>query len=86
MGGTSIKETIGFMDFAPVKDLTQNETKKISEALSKVSEEEFKYRYKYAGIKEKTSRRKRSSSGKFEQDYQEAKLVRSLQLTDTAWE
>ena len=41
---------------------------------------------KYAGIREKASRRKRSSSGKFEQDYQEAKLVRSLRLTDTAWE
>ncbi|MGB3652260.1 MAG: TetR/AcrR family transcriptional regulator [Rivularia sp. (in: cyanobacteria)] len=41
---------------------------------------------KYAGIREKTSRRKRSSSGKFEQDYQEPKQVRSLRLTDTAWE
>jgi AcrR family transcriptional regulator len=41
---------------------------------------------KYAAIREKTSRRKRSSSGKFEQDYQEPKQVRSLRLTDTAWE
>ncbi|MDY6899861.1 MAG: TetR/AcrR family transcriptional regulator [Cyanobacteriota bacterium] len=41
---------------------------------------------KYSGIKEKSSRRKRSSSGRFEQDYQEAKQVRSLRLTDTAWE
>lgn len=41
---------------------------------------------KYSGIKEKSSRRKRSSSGKFEQDYQEPKQVRSLRLTDTAWE
>ena len=41
---------------------------------------------KYSAIKEKTSRRKRSSSGKFEQDYQEPKNVRSLRLTDTAWE
>lgn len=41
---------------------------------------------KYAGIREKTSRRKRSSSGKFEQDYQQPKQVRSLRLTDTAWE
>ncbi len=40
---------------------------------------------KYAGIREKTSRRKRSSSGKFEQDYQQPKQVRSLRLTDTAW-
>lgn len=40
---------------------------------------------KYAAIKEKSPRRKRSSSGKFEQDYQEAKQVRSLRLTDTAW-
>ncbi len=41
---------------------------------------------KYAGIREKTPRRKRFSSGKFEQDYQEPKQVRSLRLTDTAWE
>ena len=41
---------------------------------------------KYAAIREKTSRRKRSSSGKFEQDYQEPKQVRSMRLTDTAWE
>ena len=41
---------------------------------------------KYAGIKDKSSRRKRSSSGKFEQDYQEPKQVRSLRLTNTAWE
>ncbi|BAY87021.1 TetR family transcriptional regulator protein [Calothrix parasitica NIES-267] len=41
---------------------------------------------KYAGIREKSSRRKRSSSGKFEQDYQEPKHVRSLRLTNTAWE
>ncbi len=40
---------------------------------------------KYAGIREKSLRRKRSSSGKFEQDYQEPKQVRSLRLTDTAW-
>ena len=40
----------------------------------------------FAGIREKTPRRKRSSSGKFEQDYQEPKQVRSLRLTDTAWE
>lgn len=40
---------------------------------------------KYAGIREKISRRKRSNSGKFEQDYQEPKQVRSLRLTDTAW-
>ncbi|MEM9927702.1 MAG: TetR/AcrR family transcriptional regulator [Cyanobacteria bacterium P01_D01_bin.50] len=40
---------------------------------------------KYSAIREKTTRRKRSSSGKFERDYQEAKHVRSLRLTDTAW-
>ncbi|MEM7552682.1 MAG: TetR/AcrR family transcriptional regulator [Cyanobacteria bacterium P01_A01_bin.84] len=40
---------------------------------------------KYAGIRDKSSRRKRSCSGKFEQDYQEPKHVRSLRLTDTAW-
>ena len=40
---------------------------------------------KYTAVKEKSSRRKRSSSGKFERDYQEAKQVRSLRLTDTAW-
>ena len=40
---------------------------------------------KYSAIREKTTRRKRSSSGKFERDYQEAKHVRSLRLTNTAW-
>ncbi len=40
---------------------------------------------KYTAIRDKTSRRKRSSSGKFEPDYQEPKQVRSLRLTDTAW-
>ncbi|MEC4816097.1 MAG: TetR/AcrR family transcriptional regulator [Scytonema sp. PMC 1069.18] len=40
---------------------------------------------RYAAVREKSSRRKRSSSGKFEQDYQEPKHLRSLRLTDTAW-
>lgn len=40
---------------------------------------------KYSAIREKSSRRKRSSSGKFERDYKEAKQVRSLRLTETAW-
>ncbi len=41
---------------------------------------------KYSAIKDKSSRRKRSSSGKFERDYTEPKHLRSLRLTDTAWE
>ena len=41
---------------------------------------------KYAAIREKSSRRKRSSSGKFKRDYQEPKNLRSLRVTDTAWE
>jgi AcrR family transcriptional regulator len=41
---------------------------------------------KYSAIKDKSSRRKRSSSGKFERDYKEPKHLRSLRLTDTAWE
>lgn len=41
---------------------------------------------RYTAIREKSSRRKRSSSGQFEQDYQEPKHVRSLRLTNTAWE
>lgn len=48
MGGTSIKETIGFMDFAPVRYLTQSETKRISEALLQISKEEFESRYEAA--------------------------------------
>ena len=40
---------------------------------------------KYTAIREKSLRRNRSSSGKFERDYQEPKHVRSLRLTDTAW-
>jgi AcrR family transcriptional regulator len=41
---------------------------------------------KYAAIKDKSSRRKRSQSGKFEPDYKEPKNLRSLRLTDTAWQ
>jgi AcrR family transcriptional regulator len=41
---------------------------------------------KYSAIKDKTSRRKRSVSGKFERDYAEPKRLRSIRLTDTAWE
>jgi hypothetical protein len=40
---------------------------------------------KYAAIKDKSSRRKRSSSGRFERDYAESKHLRSVRLTDTAW-
>ena len=41
---------------------------------------------RYAAIRDKSSRRKRSSSGKFKRDYQEQKNLRSLRITDTAWE
>ncbi len=41
---------------------------------------------RYAAIREKSLRRKRSSSGKFERDYHEPKHLRSLRLTNTAWE
>lgn len=40
---------------------------------------------KYAATREKSSQRKRSSSGKFKRDYQEPKNLRSLRVTDTAW-
>ena len=40
---------------------------------------------KYAAIKDKSSRRKRASSGRFERDYTEPKHLRSIRLTDTAW-
>jgi AcrR family transcriptional regulator len=40
----------------------------------------------YLPIKDKTSRRKRSTSGKFQRDYAEPKRLRSIRLTDTAWE
>jgi AcrR family transcriptional regulator len=40
---------------------------------------------KYVAIKAKSSRRKRSSSGRFERDYTELKHLRSIRLTDTAW-
>jgi AcrR family transcriptional regulator len=40
---------------------------------------------KYTAIKAKSSRRKRSSSGRFERDYTESKHLRSVRLTDTAW-
>jgi AcrR family transcriptional regulator len=41
---------------------------------------------KYAAIKDKSSRRKRSSTGTFEQEYDEPKHLRSIRVTDTAWE
>jgi AcrR family transcriptional regulator len=41
---------------------------------------------KYSAIRDKSSRRKRSTSGKFEQDYKEPKRLRSIRLTDTAWQ
>lgn len=42
---------------------------------------------KYAGTRQKSSRRKRSASGKFKPDYEdEPKRLRSIRLTDTAWE
>lgn len=42
---------------------------------------------RYSGTRQKSSRRKRSPSGKFEPDYQsEPKRLRSIRLTDTAWE
>jgi AcrR family transcriptional regulator len=40
---------------------------------------------KYTAIKNKSSRRKRSISGRFERDYTESKQLRSIRLTDTAW-
>jgi AcrR family transcriptional regulator len=41
----------------------------------------------YSGTKQKTPRRKRNSSGKFQMDYgSEPKQLRSIRLTDTAWE
>ncbi|RUT00855.1 hypothetical protein DSM106972_072640 [Dulcicalothrix desertica PCC 7102] len=41
---------------------------------------------KYSANKEKSTRRKRSATGKFEPDYKEPKRLRSIRLTDTAWE
>ncbi|MBD2595255.1 TetR family transcriptional regulator [Nostoc sp. MBR 210] len=42
---------------------------------------------KYTGTRQKTPRRKRTSSGKFQTDYRsEPKQLRSIRLTDTAWE
>jgi AcrR family transcriptional regulator len=41
---------------------------------------------KYAALKDKSSRRKRSTNGTFEQEYDEPKHLRSIRVTDTAWE
>jgi Domain of unknown function (DUF1877) len=49
MGGTSIEETTsGFMDFAPIRYLTEIETQTVSEALLQISEVEFERRYEEA--------------------------------------
>jgi hypothetical protein len=46
MGGTEIQGTFDtkFMDFGPIRYLTQDETRKVAEALSRISEEEFERR------------------------------------------
>lgn len=42
---------------------------------------------RYSGTRQKSSRRKRTASGKFQTDYNsEPKHLRSIRLTDTAWE
>lgn len=42
---------------------------------------------KYSGTRQKSPRRKRTSSGRFQTDYgSEPKQLRSIRLTDTAWE
>ncbi|MBE9005534.1 TetR/AcrR family transcriptional regulator [Fortiea sp. LEGE XX443] len=42
---------------------------------------------KYSGTRQKSPRRRRNSSGKFQTDYgSEPKQLRSIRLTDTAWE
>lgn len=41
----------------------------------------------YSGTRQKSPRRKRNASGKFQMDYGcEPKHLRSIRLTDTAWE
>lgn len=43
--------------------------------------------HQYSGTRQKSPRRKRTSSGKFQTDYShEPKQLRSIRLTDTAWE
>jgi hypothetical protein len=46
MGGTEIQGTsdASFMDFGPIRYLTQDETRNVAEALSRISEEEFERR------------------------------------------
>jgi hypothetical protein len=42
---------------------------------------------RYSGTKQKSQRRPRTESGHFAPDYQgEAKRLRTMRLTDTAWE
>jgi AcrR family transcriptional regulator len=41
---------------------------------------------RFSGTKQKSRRRNRQDSGKFERDYSEPKRLRSIRLTDTAWE
>ncbi len=41
----------------------------------------------YSGTRQKSQRRPRTSDGKFETDYQDSpKRLRSIRLTDEAWE
>ncbi|KYC35062.1 TetR family transcriptional regulator [Scytonema hofmannii PCC 7110] len=41
---------------------------------------------RFTGTRQKSQRRNRQDSGKFERDYSEPKRLRSIRLTDTAWE
>lgn len=51
-----------------------------------IVEEEYEMD-RYSGTRQKSSRRPRTHSGKFEPDYgEEPKRLRSIRLTDTAWE
>lgn len=40
----------------------------------------------YSGTRQKSPRRKRNAAGKFQSDYNEPKQLRSIRLTDTAWD
>ncbi|MEI2580105.1 TetR/AcrR family transcriptional regulator [Scytonema sp. PRP1] len=59
--------------------LTINQT--INQSVKHISADQ------YSGTKQKSPRRNRKDSGKFERDYDsEPKRLRSMRLTDTAWE
>lgn len=66
--------------------MPMNRQRLVDSLVELITSKQIADEYKYTAIKSKSSRRKRASSGRFERDYTEPKHLRSIRLTDTAWD